>query len=198
MKYDLMQLKTLAEAGDKAALDAYLLTGIERVDVETVAKTNADVKSYFDSEKDTHANKHLETWKTNQLPGIIDAKVREANPTKSPAEIALEDLQKKFDDSEKARTRETLKNKALSVAAEKKLPTAILDFFIADDEDSTNANLGKLEEVYAKAVQDAVEIKFKEGGRDPKTGTASDTSIGANFAKSANDQAKPVETTLWD
>ncbi|KAA0956638.1 DUF4355 domain-containing protein [Planococcus sp. ANT_H30] len=198
MKINLEQFKTLVEAGDNSALEKHIHDSLERGDLVAAATTNKDVLSELDSLKDTHHKTALETWKTNQLPGLIEAKVREANPAKSPAEIALEDLQKKFDDSEKARTRETLKNKALSIAAEKKLPTDLLDFFIADDEDSTNENLGKLEAAYNKAVQAAVEDTFKANGRDPKGGTPSDTSVGATFAKSANNQGKPAETTLWD
>ncbi|WP_275425607.1 hypothetical protein [Planococcus versutus] len=42
MKIDIEQLKTLVENGDKTALDTYILSGIEKSDVETVSKTNLE------------------------------------------------------------------------------------------------------------------------------------------------------------
>ena len=62
MKIEIEQLKTLAENGDKAALESYILSSIEKSDVETVTATNAEVKSYFDSEKDKHTTAALNTW----------------------------------------------------------------------------------------------------------------------------------------
>lgn len=198
MKYDLTQLKTLAEAGDKAALDAYLLTGIERADVETVAKTNADVKSYFDSQKDQHFTTALETWKSNHLTGLIDDAVRKANPEQTEEQKRIAALEKQLEDQATATQREKLTNLAMKEAGAKGLPTELIGFFLGEDEDRTKANLGTLESVYNTAIQAAVESKFKENGRDVKGGAARDSSIGASFAKNANEQAKPVETTLWD
>ena len=170
MKIDFEQLKTLVESGDKTTLEAHIYKALEKEDVALVQAVNADVKSVFDAEKDKHHSKALETWKTNNLDTIVDAEVAKRNPSKSPAEIALETLQKKFDDSEKARSRETLMNKAILQANEKGLPVDLLDYFVSDDEEKTTANIAKLEEVYAKSVQASVEGKFKENGREVNTG----------------------------
>lgn len=198
MRVDLEQLKTLVENGDKTALESYILSGIEKSDVETVSKTNDEVKRYFDSEKDKHFSTALETWKSNNLEPLIETEVRKRNPEQTEEQKRIASLEKALEDQKKEAQREKLTNLAMKEASGKGLPTDLIGFFLADDEDGTKANLGKLEEVYNAAVQAAVESKFKEGGRDPKGGTPADTSVGATFAKSANDQAKPVETTLWD
>lgn len=178
MKIDFEQLKTLVESGDKTTLEAHIYKALEKEDVALVQAVNADVKSVFDAEKDKHHSKALETWKTNNLDTLVDAEVAKRNPSKSPAEIALETLQKKFDDSEKARARETLMNKAIKQANEKGLPVDLLDYFVSDDEVITTANLAKLEEVYAKSVQASVEGKFKENGREvPPGGSGSTNTI---------------------
>lgn len=139
------------------------------------------VKGFLDTEEgkkliqprlDQHFTKGLETWKTNNLEKLIDEEVKKRNPAKTPEQIELEKLRKEIEDERKARNREALVNKALKVADEKKLPKGIIDFFIADNEENTLSNLTKLEEEYSKAVQAAVDAKFKEGGRiiDPGTG----------------------------
>lgn len=198
MRFEIEQLKTLAENGDKAALETYLLSGIEKSDVETVSKTNAEVKSYFDSEKDKHHSTALETWKTNNLDALVQTEVRKLNPEQTEEQKRIASLEKALDDQKKEAQREKLTNLAVKEASRKGLPTDLIGFFLAEDEDGTKANLGKFEETFNQAVQSAVEVKFKEGGRNPKGGAPSDTSVGATFAKSANDQGKPVETTLWD
>jgi len=190
MKYDLEQLKSLIESGDKATLDTYLYKAIEKEDVALVQKVNAAVKSAIDSEKDTHSNKSLETWKTNNLEALVDEEVKKRNPEKTPEQLELEKLRKEIDDERNARNREALVNKALKVAKEKNLPDDIIDFFIADNEENTTANLSKFEETFNKAVQNQVELKFKDGGRNPETpnlggGTDTTASI-ADMAQSVS------------
>jgi hypothetical protein len=170
MKFDIEKLKTLVENGDKTTLETYILSGIEKSDVETVSKTNVEVKSYFDSEKDKHHNVALETWKTNNLNGLIEEEVKKRNPDKSPAEIEIAQLRKEIEDERKAGKREKLMNTAIKQANEKGLPVDILDYFVSDDEETTTANLAKLEEAYNKAVQASVEAKFKENGRTVPSG----------------------------
>lgn len=177
MKLDIDKLKTLVDGGDQSALESYILQGIEKSDVQAVSETNAEVKSYFDSEKDKHHSRALETWKTNQLPKLIDDELQKQNPTKSAAEIEVEKLRKEIEDERKGRTRESLKNKALSTATEKHLPTDILDFFVSDSEESTNENLSKLEQSFNAAVQSAVDRKFKENGRDVHNGGSNTSSV---------------------
>ncbi|WP_433958852.1 DUF4355 domain-containing protein [Cytobacillus horneckiae] len=159
--------KFLTDNKDKDEVKVYL-SGLNPITVDGVQKflrESADGKSWLDSEKDKHSGKSLETWKANNLQKLIDDEVAKQNPSKSPEQIKIEELTKKIEDAEKARNRESLVNKALKVAKEKNLPDGIIDFFIAEDEDGTTANLSKLEEEYNKAVKAAVDEKFKENGR---------------------------------
>lgn len=140
---------------------------------ELSAPTVEGVKGFLDTEEgkkllqprlDSYFTKGLETWKANNLEKIIEEEINKRS-SKSPEQIEIEKLRKQIEDAEKARLRESLVNKALKVAKEKNLPDGLIDFFVADDEESTLSNLAKLEEEYGKAVQAAVEAKFKENGR---------------------------------
>lgn len=167
MKYDLEQLKALVESGDTTTLDAYLYKAIEKEDVALVQKVNADVRSVLDSEKDTHHAKALDTWKANHLETLVDEEVKKRNPEQTPEQIELAKLRKEIEDERNARGRETLKNTALALASEKKLPTDLLDFFIADNEENTTANLTKFEEMLTKVKQEVTDGLYKENGGNP-------------------------------
>lgn len=141
---------------------------------ELSTPTAEGVERYLDSPEgrkllqprlDQNFTKGLNTWKEKNLDKLIEDEVKKRNPEKTPEQLELDKLRKEIEDERKARNRETLVNKALKVAKEKNLPDGIIDFFIAEDEENTLANLTKLEEEYSKAVQSSVESKFKEHGR---------------------------------
>lgn len=142
---------------------------------------------------DAQVTKGIETFKTNNLPTLIDDEVNKRNPSKSPAEIELEKLRTQFEDSENARTRETLKNKALSIAGEKKLPTGLLDYFLGKDEETTVANLAALEAEFTAGIQAGVDAKFKAGGRDFNAGGGGAAGAGEYGKKLAEGMAKSNE-----
>lgn len=143
---------------------------------------------------DKYHNKSLESWKTNNLEKLIEDEINKRNPTKTPAEIELEKLRKQFEDSEKARNREALKNKALEIAAEKGLPQGVLDYFIGEDEETTLANLATFESEVNAAIQAGVEEKFKQNGRGLGVGgTGGNDKSGEYGKKLAESSAKNNE-----
>lgn len=164
--------KFLSDNKDQDDVKAYL--------GELSKPTAEGVKGFLDTDEgkkliqpkmDAHFTKGLETWKTNNLQKLVDDEVAKRNPAETPEQKELKKLREEIENERKARNRETLVNKALKVAKEKSLPDGIIDFFIADDEETTLANLSKLEEDYSKAVQSAIEIKFKESGRSIDQGS---------------------------
>jgi hypothetical protein len=173
---DLNEIKTwLNEHKSDSDVSAYL---------GELSKPSVDgLKGFLDTEEgrkliqpklDQHFTKGLETWKENNLNSLVEEEVKKRNPGKSPEQIEIEKLRKQVEDAEKARTREKLVNSALKVADEKGLPKGVLDFFIGDSEETTTANLGKLEETFNTAVQAGVDAKFQASGRHVNHGGGSD------------------------
>lgn len=194
MKIEIEQLKTLVENGDKAALESYILKGLEKGDMPSVLSANADVKSFFDSEKDKHHNTALETWKSNHLDSLVDAKVKELNPELTEEQKRIAALEKALEDQKSEAQREKLTNFAMKQAAEKGLPTDLINFFLATDEESTAANLTKFGEVLTGAVQDGVDAKFKEAGRDINRSTEGEGGdFGAKLAKNSSENVAGAE-----
>lgn len=170
--------KFLSENKDQEDVKAYLgeLSAVSADKVKGFLDTD-EGKRLLQPRLDSNFTKGLDTWKKNNLEAIIEEEVNKRNPQKTPEQIELEKLRKEIEDERKARNRESLVNKALKVADEKSLPKGIIDFFIADDEENTLTNLSKLEEEYSKAVQSAVDSKFKEHGRDIDHNTSNQNTI---------------------
>lgn len=165
-------------------IKAYLESNKDQDDVkaflgELSAVSPEKVKGYLQTEEgrrliqpelDRYHAKSLESWKQNNLESIVQEELRKRNPEKSPAELEVEKLRKEIEDERKARTRASLKNKALEVASEKGLPKEVLDFFVADDEETTMENLSTFEEAVQSAIQAGVDARFKQSGREVTKG----------------------------
>ncbi|WP_084245222.1 capsid assembly scaffolding protein Gp46 family protein [Planomicrobium okeanokoites] len=203
MKINMDKLKELVEAGDNSALEKHVYESLERGDLSAAAAANKDVLSDLDSAKDTHHKTALDTWKTKNLTALVDEEVKKRNPPEeTPEQKRIRELEEKIENGEKATQRAELKNKAMAYATEHKLPSQFaskyIERFLGDDESATTATLAELKTDLDGLILEAVNQKFKDGGRDPKSGEPIDTSVGASFAKNANEQGKSVETTLWD
>jgi hypothetical protein len=173
---DLNEIKTwLNEHKSDSEVSAYLgeLSAVDATKAQAFLDTE-EGKKVIQPRLDKHFAKGIETWKTNNLNSLIEEEVKKRNPSKSPAEIEVEKLRKEIEGERKARARQELTNKALKIADEKGLPKDMLDFFIGDDEETTTANLGKLEETFNTAVQAGVDAKFQASGRHVNHGGGTD------------------------
>jgi len=144
-------VKALANSG--LTLDAF----------KTKLESDADFKSFMDSEKDKHSAKSLETWKTNNLQKEIDAEIKKRYPEQDPKDKALADLKAKMEKMEAESLKKDLTNKALKTMTEKKLPTDLVNFIVGADEDSTNKNLEALEKVF-NAHDEAIKTEILKDG----------------------------------
>jgi DNA repair exonuclease SbcCD ATPase subunit len=191
--------KFLSENKDQDDVKAYLgeLSAVSTDKVKGFLDTK-EGKQLLQPRLDTYFNQGLNTWKSNNLEALIEEEVKKRNPDKTPEQKKIEELEKKIQDAENARVRGELVNKAFKVADEKSLPKDVIDFFIGEDEDKTLENLSKFEQSYTAALQKAVDEKFKAGGREVPGGDKVDNSVGANFAKSANEPAEQPKNTIWD
>lgn len=168
--------KFLTENKEQEAVKTYLgeLSAVSADKVTGFLDTD-EGKKLLQPRLDTYFTNGLKTWKANNLEALIIDEVNKRNPKKTPEQIKIEELTNKIEIAEKARIREGLVNKALKVAKEKSLPDGVIDFFIGEDEAGTLDNLKKFEEEYTKAVQAAVDVKFKENGRIVSTGGGTNT-----------------------
>lgn len=128
-----------------------------------------DAASWLDSEKDKHATKSLETWKQNNLQGLVDTEYKKQHPDADPKDTEIAKLKAEFEKMQADNARKDLTNKALKIAGEKKLPPDLVSFFIGKDEDETEKNLATLEKAFTDKVNAAAEERLKGGYKPPKS-----------------------------
>jgi len=146
-------------------LKAYI-QGLISVDgVQKFLTENEEGKRFLDSERDKHLSKGLDTWKSNNLQKEIDKRILELYPEETAEKRQLRELNVKIEKMESEKQREVLKNKALTIIADKKLPiNKIVDLLISEDEETTVSNIGRFEEIFGASVQSAVEERLKVSG----------------------------------
>ncbi len=144
---------------------------------KNLVATDKDFKSFMDSENDKYNSKALETWKANNLQKLIDDKVKELYPEEDPKDTELVKLKQEMENMKKETLKKELTNKALKIATEKGLPTDLVDYFIGQDEETTNKNLETLEKVFTNKLETTVKERLKDnsytppsGGNDPEGG----------------------------
>ncbi len=120
-----------------------------------------DGKKYLQPRLDQHFTKGLETWKANNLDKLVDQKMKERNPEKDPLMMEIEKLRKDIQMKE-------IKEKALEKAHQDGLPIQLIDFFLTDDSEKTEANLNTFKDVFDQHLQSKTKERLKEGGIDPK------------------------------
>lgn len=151
--------ETILGIEDFAKSSEFDVSKVTLEDFKNLLANNKEVKGYYTSTLDTKVSKGINTFKENSLPSIIEEELKKANnKDKTPEQIALEELQAKFNTLEKEKARAELSNKYTKYLGEKGLSSDLIDFVINDDEQVIESNISKLE----KILQGSVETKVKE------------------------------------
>lgn len=138
------------------------------LDVFKAKLTEKEFKSFMDSEKDTHANKALETWKTNNLQTIINDEVLKATgKKKTPEQIKIEELEKKMLENEARAQKAEKIAKYKDVLAEKKIPMEMIEYFLTDNEETTNTRIDNFSTYVNEMVNSNVKEKIASGSYTP-------------------------------
>lgn len=138
------------------------------LDVFKTKLTEKEFKSFMDSEKDTHANKALETWKANNLQTIINDEVLKATgKKKTPEQIKIEELEKSFNEQKAKAERAEKVAKYKDVLAEKKIPGEMIDYFLTDDDETTNTRIDNFATYVEGIVSTNVKEKIASGSYTP-------------------------------
>ncbi|TCT16397.1 uncharacterized protein DUF4355 [Natranaerovirga pectinivora] len=141
--------------------------------------TSDGVESFLDNEEgkkvlqpklDKHFSKGLETWKANNLEKLLDEEIKKRFPEADPKDVELQKLQVEIEKMKQEKQRETITNKAIKIANEKKIPLDMVDFLIGSDEESTIVNIEKLESILDGYIQEEVKKRI---GKDTYTPPAS-------------------------
>ena len=127
-----------------------------------------EFKSYLDSVKDKHFDKALETWKSNNLQTIINDEVLKATgKKKTPEQLKIEELEKNFNEQKAKAERAEKIAKYKDVLAEKKIPGEMIDYFLTDDDETTNTRIDNFATYVEGMVSSSVKEKMANGSYTP-------------------------------
>lgn len=116
---------------------------------------------------DRQFNKGLETWKTNNLQGLVNAEVKKRFPDADPKDVEIANIKAQLEAVQRDAARKELLIKAQSIAAEKKLPASLIGFFVGEDEKATTKNIDVLEKAFTEAVSTSVDARLKGDNHVP-------------------------------
>lgn len=127
-----------------------------------------EFKSYLDSVKDKHFDKALETWKSNNLQTIINDEVLKATgKKKTPEQLKIEELEKNFNEQKAKAERAEKIAKYKDVLAEKKIPGEMIDYFLTDDDETTNTRIDNFATYVEGMVNSGVKERISSGSYTP-------------------------------
>ena len=139
------------------------------LDVFKAKLNEREFKSYMDSEKDTHANKSLETWKTNNLQTLINDEVLKATgKKKTPEQIKIEELEKKFNDKEIENQQLANQSKIKDLLTQTGFdPTKTLEFFNTSNIENIETSVGNFKSIIDEMVNTGVKSAIADGNYTP-------------------------------
>jgi len=143
------------------------LVGLSTDNVHSFVENNPVLKSY----RDAHATKAMtsfeEKFKSEKLPGLILEKYNTDHPPETEEKKELRELRLRVESAEKKTLKSELTALAVTSANEVGLPVKLVKYFIGDDEDSTNRNMGNLKTEFEAAVTAEVEKRLADNTRNP-------------------------------
>lgn len=157
------QIKTFENSEE---FESYISSQINADRIEKFLSTDVGRK-YIQPILDRYFSKGLETWKTNNLDKLIDAKVKELHPDKDTKDTKIKSLKAEIEGIRIESQKHELENIALKIAIEKKLPINLVRFFVGTDEKTTIENMKILETVFTTSLNKAVENRLKRDSYTP-------------------------------
>lgn len=123
-------------------------------------------KKLIQPKLDSFASKSIETWKNNHLEKIKQEAVLSANPTDTPEQRQIKELQMKFQEQEKKAILAEQSAYALSLAQQKELPSGLVKYFVGDTAEQTLSKMNTYEVEFKSALQMAIEKQLGGSGRN--------------------------------
>ncbi|HDK7158922.1 TPA: DUF4355 domain-containing protein [Clostridium botulinum] len=137
-------------------------------EVKNFVESNEEGKKYIQAYGDKRVTDGIKTWKDKNLQTLINDEVLKATgKKKTPEQIKIEELEKQFNEQKmKAERAETIA-KYKDVLAEKKIPMEMIDYFLTDNEETTNTRIDNFGTYVDEMVNAGVKEKISDGSYTP-------------------------------
>ena len=148
----------------------------EEDQLEVIQLTQAELDAKLQIETDRKVTKALETakakWESEYSERVkLERQEAEELAKLSEKERAEKERQKEreqFEDERKTFKRERLELQTTKILTERNLPMDFVPFVLAEDDQATLDKINKMEELWNKAIESAVDARLK--GKTPRSG----------------------------
>ena len=194
------------------AIEKEVLEQLTAEDMDLIIGTEVGT-GYLNSKLDSARSKAVETFKAGKMLEHIETAKKEAtdalraelekkyNPQKSPAELKIEELERKLNEREQAENKKALELLITTEGTKAGIPADVLGFvapnLMADDNDKTLENLTNFKVVWENAMNSSIDQKFKDAGKEKKKGQSVSTDAFRKALKD-NDNKRAVKALLGD
>jgi hypothetical protein len=125
-------------------------------------------KKVLQPKLDKHFSKGIETWKANNLQGLIDDEISRKFPPESEEQKQLRALQKQLDAIEKEKSMATIKAEAIQEMTKQGLPVSVADIFVTDNLETTRDRIHTFAQEFSRSVRAEVDARLKTSGGTPR------------------------------
>jgi hypothetical protein len=119
------------------------------------------IQSFVDSK----VTKGIDTWKNNNLQGLIDKAIIDASPAETPEQKRIKELELSFQAQQEKTAFAEQRAYALNLAQQRGLPTGLIDRFVGKSAEETLYGVNTYESEFKSAVQQSVEALTGGRGR---------------------------------
>lgn len=171
LKSELLAL--INEADDNADIDEIILSnGFAKpiTDVEGLNKlleSDKSLQGLFDKKVTTG----IENFKKNGMQKLIEAEVlKRTGKNETPEQKEIRELKERLDKADKEKAKAEMISKYKDVLTEKKIPSNMIDFLLAQDDETTGANIELFENSMKQYIETGIKEKLGDSEYTPPTG----------------------------
>lgn len=171
LKSELLAL--INEVDDNADIDEIILSnGFAKpiTDVEGLNKlleSDKSLQGLFDKKVTTG----IENFKKNGMQKLIEAEVlKRTGKNETPEQKEIRELKERLDKADKEKSKAEMISKYKDVLAEKKIPSNMIDFLLAQDDETTGANIELFENSMKQYIETGIKAKLGDSEYTPPTG----------------------------
>ena len=131
--------------------------------------TDEKFKKYLDDSNKAYSTTAIEAWKKNNLQGLIDDAVLKATgKKKTPEELRIEELERKWAESEKKAAEVALNSQAKDMLVEKGLKPELIGYLnLGDSAETIKTNISNIHTYIQDMVNEGVKNAVAEGSYTP-------------------------------
>lgn len=113
----------------------------------------------------------IENFKKNGMQKLIEAEVlKRTGKNETPEQKEIRELKERLDKADKEKAKAEMISKYKDVLAEKKIPSNMIDFLLAQDDETTEANIELFENSMKQYIETGIKAKLGDSEYTPPTG----------------------------